>query len=257
MKPPLKELSILIGEIVEDAAFVTVAAQLRPRLSGFIRWDGIGAEERGIVQSFLRIKESRPEGLYGPLLVRLLAAFERYVRTLIVWAVERHNEAASKYDDLSPTLANRHRLLTGRVLASAELPDHLVFDIAVLIENLATCRAGGAGAFRLNSSVFTAAIAGFSPKHLETALESIDIGDCWDRVGNDAQLSSLLGTTGSRLTGNRAKEKLKELSRLRNRLAHGGDDAPLISEADLGNAITFINAFSKTLEDLVLANVGA
>jgi hypothetical protein len=191
LKPPLEELTILIGEIAPDADFVAVAAQLRPRLNGVIRWEGLGNEERGIVQSFLRIKESRPEGLYGPLLVRLLAAFERYLRTLIVWTVERRNGAASRYEDLSPTIANRNRMLTGRVLASAELPDHFVFDIPTLIENLATCKAGGS--FRLNTTVFSFGIAGFSPKHLDTALEHVDIGDCWDSVGKDAQLSSILG----------------------------------------------------------------
>src|SRR5258708_176167 len=196
-----------MSEIATDADFVAVAAQLRPRLNGVIRWDGMSAEERGIVQSFLRIKESRPEGLYGPLLVRLLAAFERYLRTLVVWTVERRNGAAGKYEDLSPTVATRNRMLTGRVLASAELPDHLVFDIPALIENLATCKAGGS--FRLNSAVFSFGIAGFSPKHLDTALESIDIGSCWDVVGKDAQLSTILGTKGARPTGIGAKDKLK------------------------------------------------
>jgi hypothetical protein len=44
---------------------------------------------------------------------------------------------------------------------------------------------------------------------------------------------------------------------LRNRLAHGGDNAPLVSENELRDAIMFIDAFSKALEDLVLANVPA
>ena len=257
MKPPLEELTTLLREIATDADFVAVAAQLRPRLNGVIRWDGIGAEERGIVQSFLRIKESRPEGLYGPLLVRLLAAFERYVRTLIVWTVDRRNDVAGKYEDLSPKLANRNRILTGRVLASAELPDHLVFDIPALIENLATCKTGGAGPFRLNSTVFSAGIAGCSPKHLDTALEHVDIDDCWDSVGKDAKLSTILGTKGARPTGTGAKDKLKELSRLRNHLAHGGDGTPLISENELRDAIAFIGAFSKALEDIVVANVAS
>lgn len=255
MKPPREELTILIGEIATDTDFVAVAAQLRPRLNGVIRWEGLGNEQRDIVQSFLRIKESRPEGLYGPLLVRLLAAFERYVRTLIVWAVEHRNAAAGKYEDLSPTIANRNRILTGRVLASAEVPDHLVFDIPALIENLATCKAGGSGSFRLNAGVFSAGIAGCSPKHLDKALEYVDINDCWDSIGKDTKLSTILGTKGARPTGTGAKDKLKELSRLRNQLAHGGDGAPLISETDLRDAITFIGAFSKALEDHVLANI--
>ncbi len=255
MKPPLEELTILIGEITTDADFVAVAAQLRPRLNGVIRWDGIGNEERGIVQSFLRIKESRPEGLYGPLLVRLLAAFERYVRTLIVWTVEHRNGAASAYEDLAQTLTLRNRMLTGKVLASAELPDHLVFDVPALIENLATCKTGGA--FRLNASVFGFGIAGFSPKHLDMALEHVDISDCWDGLGKNPQLVRILGTKGARATGIGVKDKLKELSRLRNHLAHGGDGAPHISETDLRDSITFIAAFSAALEDLVVANVTA
>jgi hypothetical protein len=255
LKPPREELAILIDEITTDADFVAFAAQLRPRLNGVVRWEGMGVEERGIVQSFLRIKDSRPEGLYGPLLVRVLAAFERYVRTLVNWTVEQRNGTAKKYEDLSPTIANRNRILTGRVLAAAELPDHLVFDIPTLIENLATCKAGGA--FRLNTTVFSFGIAGCSPKHLDTALEHVDIGDCWDSVGRDAQLVAILGTKGARATGTSAKEKLKELSRLRNHLAHGGDGTPMISETDLRDAIAFITAFSKALEDLVLASVAA
>jgi hypothetical protein len=253
LKPPREELAILIDELNTDADFVAFATQLRPRLNGVVRWEGMGSEERGIVQAFLRIRDSRPEGLYGPLLVRLLAAFERYIRTLIMWTVEQRNGNAKKYEDLSPAVANRNRILTGRVLASPELPDHLVFDIPMLIDNLATCKAGGE--FRLNSSVFSFGIAGCSPKHLDTALEHVDIGDCWDGVGKNAHLIAVLGTKGTRATGIRAKEKLKELSRLRNHLAHGGDGTPLISEADLRDAITFIAAFSTALEDFVVASV--
>ncbi len=255
MTPPREELTILIDEITADADFVAFAAQLRPRLNGLVRWEGMGTEERGFVQSFLRIKDSRPEGLYGPLLVRRLAAFERYVRSLIIWTVEQRNSTAKEYEDLSPTIASRNRILTGRVLACAELPDHLAFDIPALIENLATCKAGGA--FRLNTTVFSFGISGCSPKHLDTALEHVDIVDCWDRVGKNAQLIAILGTKGARATGVSTKDKLKELSRLRNHLAHGGDGTPLISEADLRDAIAFITAFSKALEDLVLANVAS
>lgn len=251
----MEELTILLGELSADTDFVAAAAQLRPRLNGVVRWEGMGAEERNIVQSFLKINESRTEGLYGPLLVRLLAAFERYLRTLIVWTVDQHNSVAGKYEDISPTIARRNRLLTGRVLALAEFPDHLMFDIPTLIGNLATCTPGSAGSFRLNSVVFGSGIAGFSPRHLDTALESVDIDNCWDALGKDTRLTTILGTKGARQTGTEAKDKLKELSRLRNRLAHGGDGIPSISETYLRDAISFISAFSRALENLVVATV--
>ena len=45
-----------------------------------------------------------------------------------------------------------------------------------------------------------------------------------------------------------------KLNRLYTRLAPG---TPLISEADLRDAIAFITALGKALEDLVLANVAS
>lgn len=215
----------------------------------------MGGEERTLVQSFLNIRHSRPEGLYGPLLIRLLAAFERFVRGLIVWTVDHHYNTVAKFDDLSAGIAQRNRQLTGKMLALSELPDHLVFDIPLLIGNLATCKAGYTGAFRLNSVVFSSGIAGFSPKHLETALENIDVEDFWDFLGRDEKLIAILGTKGARQTGKEASERLKELSRLRNRLAHGGDGAPLVSEVQLRDAQAFIAALSKALEDLVLTKL--
>ncbi|MGA8342635.1 MAG: hypothetical protein WB781_11930, partial [Candidatus Sulfotelmatobacter sp.] len=87
-------------------------------------------------------KEARPEGIYGPLLVRLMAGFERYLRLLIVEGVEYRASSAKTFDDLSKKLVNRNLILTGRILANLENPrDYLSFSIEALVANLASCKA--------------------------------------------------------------------------------------------------------------------
>src|SRR5437773_5181308 len=88
MAGPLDELNARISELEADLAFVALAAQLRPRIGAVVRWEAAG-DELHLVKQFMNAKSSRPEGLYGPLLIRLLAAFERYLRMLMIQAVEQ------------------------------------------------------------------------------------------------------------------------------------------------------------------------
>jgi hypothetical protein len=94
-------------------------------------------------------------------------------------------------------------------------------------------------------------IAGVSPDNVEKALESVEIKDWWDKVGTHQPLAVALGTKGPRATGNRARDVLKELSRLRNQLAYGGERGVVISETQLTEAIDFIAALSDALDTAV------
>lgn len=81
-----------------DLTFVALATQLRPRIGDVVQWHAVG-EVLDLVKQFMNAKSSRPEGVYGLLLIRLLAAFERYLRLLIVQSVERRASGASTYDE--------------------------------------------------------------------------------------------------------------------------------------------------------------
>jgi hypothetical protein len=250
MSGPLDELNLRISELKADLAFVALAAQLRPRIGTVIQWDA-ATHELQLVRQFMETRSSRPEGLYGPLLVRLLAAFERYLRMLIVQSVEQRASGARIFDDLPRALSNRNIVLTGRVLAAIETPrDHLILDAHSLIANLATCRQGSK-AFRLNSQAFSATVTGAGPNIVERALENVDVSDWWDGVGGYAPLAALLGTRGARATGDRARERLKELWRWRNHLAHAGDEEIVVSESQLREAVEFVACFGGALDTVV------
>jgi hypothetical protein len=250
MAGPLDELNTRISELRADLEFVALAAQLRPRIGAVVHWQG-RAHEVQLVRQFMEGKLSRPEGLYGPLLIRLLAALERYLRLLIIYSVEHRTSEAQFFDDLPKGLCNRNVVLTGRVLAAIENPrDHLPMDTESLVANLASCRRGSK-AFRLNSQAFSATVTGAGPSIVERALETVDVSDWWDAVGADPSLAELLGTKGARATGGRARERLKEIWRWRNHLAHGGDEETAVSESQLRDAVEFVSRFGGAL-DLVV-----
>lgn len=115
MPAPLEELKTRISELKADLGFVALAARLRPRIGDVVRWEADGAVLE-LVKQFLSAKASRPEGVYGPLLVRLLAAFERYVRMLVVQSVEKRVSAFKTYEEIPDSFSNRSLVLTGRIL---------------------------------------------------------------------------------------------------------------------------------------------
>jgi hypothetical protein len=255
MAGPLDELNTRISELRADLEFVAVAAQLRPRIGAVVKWEA-PAYEIQLVREFMEGKFSRPEGLYGPLLVRLLAALERYLRMLIVQSVEHRASKAESFEELPTALSSRNIVLTGRALAAAENPrDHLTMDTESLVANLATCRRGSK-VFRLNAPAFSATVTGAGPAIVEKALESVDVSHWWDGVGGNIALAELLGTKGARATGDRARERLKEIWRWRNHLAHGGDEETTVSESQLREAVEFVFRFGSALDGVVKKRLG-
>lgn len=70
-------------------------------------------------------------------------------------------------------------------------------------------------------------------------------------------LSGCLGKREHRATGERAKERLKELWRWRNQLAHGRDEEIALTESQLNEAISFIECFTSALDAAVKKRLGS
>lgn len=247
MTAAFRELETQFEELESDLAFVAIAMRLRPRLGDVVRWD-VGGEVTELVRRFMAAKDSRPEGVYGPLLVRLLGAVERYFRRLIDHCIDQLASSVDDYAKLPQPLCNQNIKLTGRALAAIDEPrDHIALDTQTLIDNLASCKPGKRE-FRLNAQAFSAAVTGASPANLERALSLLNVKDWWDGIGRHGPLMNALGTKGTRATGDRARERLRELWKWRNHVAHGGDEQPALSEVQLREALTFLRAFTSGLD---------
>jgi hypothetical protein len=250
MPSPLSELEAQIEAIQADMDFVKLASQLRPRMGSILIWDAQG-EGTDIAKKFIRLTTSVPEGVYGPLLVRLLACLERYLRTTIADVVARKTKMAKTYDELADNLGSRNLVLTGRLLSTLDTPrDYLTLNIDEMIDNLASCRKGSSS-FKLNALAFSATLAGVNPSVIEKAFDNVDVSKWWDKIGANPKAVALMGTKGTHATGLRVKERLKELAKWRNHVAHGGDGQLVISDSELSDAIQFVAIFSRALDAIV------
>jgi hypothetical protein len=250
MSAALQDLNARLHEIEVDLGFVALALLLRPRVGDVLRME-VGGEVIGLVKQFMSARSVRPEGLYGALLVRLLASLERYVRKLIGQAVASKSKAAPSYESIRDSLGKRNIALTSRLLAGIDSPsDHLSVDFTELIRNLASCT-NDDGAFLLNADAFSATVSVPTPRVLDKTFSQIGVND-WKACGGDDELKAALGTTKPKDTAKKAESRLTELCRWRNQLAHGGDAEPAISETHLRDALGFVAAFAASLDRLVM-----
>lgn len=250
MSSALEQLRARLLDLEADLAFVSLAARLRPRLGEVVNWTTTG-ETTDLAREFMRARGSRVEGVLGPLFVRLLAILERYTRHLVEDALVVHTRKATDYDHLESHIRMRNTALTGRLLESIESPrGYLTIHFDALISNLASCRPGST-TYNLNTQAFAAAIAGASPPTLEKALANIGVRDWWDKLGADGTLAKVLGTKGPRATGKMARDRLEELWRWRNQLAHGGDEEVALSEDQIRECVAFVRAFTAALDSVV------
>ena len=142
-------------------------------------------------------------------------------------------------------------------MAAVEAPrEHLAIDAQSLVENLASCKRGSTQ-FRLNAQAFSAVVSGVGPAIIDKALENVDIRSCWDGIGGSADLEHMLGTKGARATGERARDQIQELWRLRNHIAHGGDEEIVLAESQLHEAIDFVGCFCEALDSAVAKQLKA
>jgi RiboL-PSP-HEPN len=256
MPTPLADLLSRLDDIEADVNFADLASSLRPRIGDALNWN-VGNDTLKLAVAFMKSKDSRIEGVCGALFVRVVATFERYLRRLVESGVDDIARRASGFDAVPPNIQKKNLMYTGRVLSGIESPkDYQVFNYEGLVDNLATCKTGS-NYFRLNSNAFSAPIVGSSPEVVERALKAIDVEGLWDPIGASGRLQKLLGTKKPRDTGTQAQERLQELSKKRNQIAHAGDSEPALTAQNVKDAIEFIRAFSECLDAEVQKQLAA
>jgi hypothetical protein len=250
MGQAFQEFNLRLIELRNDLSLLESAFELRPRINQVLDFQKRGGV-LDLAQKFGETVGSQPASFYGPMLVRLLASFERFLRLLVRETVEEWAKRASRFDQLPEGLAERHVVLSGRILASSDSPrEHLDLDLMSIIDNLATCR-GSSTSYALNSSVFMALVTGTTPDVIESSLKSARITSWWNAVGADEAVQTQLNVTRTSDATKIAAKRLKELSRWRNNWAHGGDDEVSLTAAEVRSALEFLSAFGKALDNAV------
>jgi hypothetical protein len=254
MAQALDEFTARVANLRRDVNFISLAANFRPQVYRVLDREA-EPEAIDLAERFADVKDSEVSAIYGPLVVRLSAIIERYLRALIEECVSAWAIKAGSSERVPATLANRNIVLTGRLLASSDQPrDHLKLDVPTLIKNLASC-SGSRRDFVLNREAFSTLIIGITPETVEASLKAVKVGDCWDAICADPDLKRSLQKTRTVDAAKATKLRLKELSRWRNNWAHGGDEEISLTDQELLDACDFATYFVKALDTVVTTRI--
>lgn len=254
MSHALNEFNLRLTDFENDLSFLEYAFELRPRIKQVLDPSKQGAV-LDLAIKFGDLEGNQPESFYGPMLIRLVASFERYLRLLMRDAVEGWSTRAKTFDQLPDGLGDRNLVLSGRLIGNSDSPrDHLNFDLFMLVDNLPTCRNGSA-VFRLNPIVFMDLINGITHDVIERGLKATRINNWQNAIGADKALQAQLDCTRTSDTTKKMAARLKELSRWRNNWAHGGDNEPSLKITEIRSALDFLRAFSTALDKIVTKQI--
>jgi hypothetical protein len=256
MSQALDEFSLRMAEFQNDLLFLELAFELRPRIKQVLDFSRQG-EVLDIAKEFSAIGGNQAASLYGPMLTRLVASFERYLRMLMRDAVEEWTKRAATFDQLPEGLGDRNLILSGRVIGKSDSQrDYLRIDPIAIVDNLATCRSGSS-TYKMNHPVFMDLINGITLDVIDKSLKTARIRNWQNVVGADETLQSQLGTSRTSDTTKQMATRLKELSRWRNNWAHGGDNEVSLTCTEVRAAQDFLSAFSKALDLTVMKQIHA
>jgi len=256
MTKALEEFTLGIAEIRSDLKFLEQSFELRPRIFDILDTNQ-QSDAIKLARNFGQNKNIQPASFCGPMLVRLVASFERYSRKLMQEVVDAWAKRAKKFERLPKGLIERNLILTGRVLGNCDPPrDYLNLNSASLVDNLAQCRPGQ-DEFRLNSEVFMGLIKGVTLDTLDKGLEIAQIQNWLNAVGADRALQTRLEKRRVPDTTKAIEARLKKLSRWRNNWAHGGDEMVSLSIADTLDELEFLKDFCTALDAAVMKQIAA
>lgn len=173
------------------------------------------------------------------------AAFERYIRDLIVLVAGVMSSVCPTYDDLPGGLRENHLRLT--LKAASVATERSTYDepaVGAMLARLLAC-IDGIEPYVLNGEVFADHQANFRTSVLREALRRVGVDVAEERTTPD--LSALLGGELNGLYA-RTSSVIDDLAERRNQAAHG-DEIELLDRSTLGAIVRFIRAYADALAD--------
>lgn len=196
----------------------------------------------------LDIKNAPESVAYRGLILQLYGAFERFITELSEISLRALQSKAKRYSDLPESLRNAHTIGSARILS--KLHDKNIngvpFDFGSLKKNMAHCFSDDEK-YSLGAEAFTALLGVCTSERVDSVFEVICLSKAFDdELGRDPNIKSWARNAGAREAFKLAKDRLDELVRLRNQIAHGSTD-PEVLYGNVEEAAKFLSVLGKAL----------
>jgi hypothetical protein len=179
--------------------------------------------------------------------VTVMAAFEEFLRSVLVLALREKIKQAQSFKDLGEALVNRHMEYSGRLLVGLNNPPtHPPIDHFDLCRKLGTCLPESTQ-FELNETALSLVR---DLTQLETFMECLGVFGFklqWDDLGRERDVQQSLQTKHARETSKRLQEYLRDAVRMRNRIAHTGQAAADVGDDVLSEELAIFRATATAI----------
>ena len=180
----------------------------------------------------------------------LAAAFEQFVTAVIVEFAGNFPSVVPVYQDLPNSVRSANERYTGEALKSWRRTFG-PYNLRRFVDNLRDCQAGKTP-YVLNGEAMALNLRNLNPGVLQDLMSRLGINDIWAEVSATPNLKRWSGRGGAKVAQSRAKGRLTELVRNRNRIAHGIANTTLGPEV-IRDYIRFqrvlSRAMAKSIED--------
>jgi hypothetical protein len=198
---------------------------------------------------------------YAAFAVAIYASFEKFIENLVA-AYARLEARRVQYAALPPKLVKKHLSRTAEILSRGRLGEGRYAGLRDLdvVKNLFDCL-NGVTPYSLNEAAVVAHDLNLRPGEIDTLFAAVGIEQVCDRVrGADALLEWYCATKEldapprDGVPTAIVEERLKDIVERRNQVAHrGGNPVDLLGADEMGDALGFIEAFSKSVFSLAVA----
>ena len=244
---PKRELAAKLAEVEAAARLVSVATNLRPRLSEMIRWDELKNYEKKLVGDFIRLHDANSRTVFISLVVICYGSLEDFLRELVERAVLAINASGSHVENLPVSLFEENIYRTGQVLQTVKAKRaESRYDFIALARTLGSCDRTS-GSFSLNAECFSFGQGIVSPGGIENSLARVGVSLNWDQFGADAAVRSVLGEMRTRDCAKAARVAVEELVKARNVVSHTGGLEIEVGEDEVFKYTRFLLPFCGVL----------
>jgi hypothetical protein len=226
----LAPFRVHLDEVRNCVAFIRNSIRLKSSLGKIVDWRLGKTHEILLADSFIKLEDLQLRPVLNGLFVTVIAAFEEFLRTIIMLAVRQKVENVKVFHELGQSFIKRHMEYSGKLLAMVNSPPaHLSLDYYDLCRRIGTCLPSSTN-IEMNDIAF-GFIRGLT--EIETFIDCIkEIGYQLelDDFGRNRELQNLLHTRKTRETSNELRRVIHEAVSNRHKIAHSGQSHAEISE---------------------------
>jgi hypothetical protein len=240
-----------LAEISRTLDFVHISFRVSAQSGNIISRVADDRELRELLVELQKKKLTEITAVYQALFVQVWAAFELFIRNLIIAYVEEFCVAKSDFSALQKQgLIDRNIHHTGITFQQVfENRSNVVIDFYAMAKNVATA-VPASDHVVLNSSAFAMFLKGPNSDGIKDAFKRIGISKFdWIDIASAPRLQKVFDTKRTVDTSRAIEKFLVDATKKRNNIVHRGDGLVPITEGELRHELKVIEALAGALKE--------